>query len=139
MNNAEYLIELLKCAVTGSKISEPDADIDFEKIYEIAGKHNVQMTAYYGIKKLKYSLPVEASAKWENMHLHGISRSIRQLAELQNICDTFAKEKIVHMPLKGSLIKHLYLFLMKEMACGTAIIRIFSTGRQQGGMNMRGY
>lgn len=108
MNNAEYLIELLKCAVTGSKISEPDADIDFEKIYKIAGKHNVQMTAYYGIKKLKYSLPVEASAKWENMHLHGISRSIRQLAELQNICETFAKEKIVHMPLKGSLIKHMY-------------------------------
>lgn len=108
MNNTEYLIELLKCAVTGSEISEPDESIDFEKIYEIAGRHNVQMTAYYGIKKLKSSLPAEIGAKWENMHLHGISRSIRQLAELKKICDVFAKEKIVHMPLKGSLIKHMY-------------------------------
>lgn len=108
MNNTEYLIELLKCAVTGSEISEPDESIDFEKIYEIAGRHNVQMTAYYGIKKLKSSLPAEIGAKWENMHLHGISRSIRQLAELKKICDVFTKEKIVHMPLKGSLIKHMY-------------------------------
>lgn len=108
MNNQEYLIELLKCAVTGSGVSEPDESIDFEQIYKIAERHNVQTAAYYGIKKLKSSLPDKTCAEWEKIHFQGISRSVRQLAELKNISEAFAKEKIVHMLLKGSLIKHMY-------------------------------
>ena len=29
-------------------------------------------------------------------------------AELNNVCDVFTKEKLVHIPLKGSIIKNMY-------------------------------
>lgn len=108
MNNDEYLIELLKCAVAGGDVSEPDENIDFKQIYKTAERHKVQETVYYGIKKIMSRLPAETCAEWEKVHFYGISRSVRQLAELKNICEAFTREKIVHMPLKGSIIKHMY-------------------------------
>ena len=76
--------------------------------YEIAEKHSVQTTAYYGIKKLQCAIPSEILSKWEEAHLRGLSVSIRFKAELNNVCDVFTKEKLVHIPLKGSIIKDMY-------------------------------
>ena len=105
MNNGEYLIGLLANVVAGKPLPEPDDNIDLLKVYEIAEKHSVQTTAYYGIKKLQCAISSEALSKWEEAHLRGLSVSIRFKAELNNVCDVFTKEKLVHMPLKGSIIK----------------------------------
>lgn len=124
MNNNEYLIELLRGAVTDKTVAEPDENIDFDVIYDIAKRHNVQTTAYYGLKKIKGGLPDKARAKWENAHLHGISGSVRQLAELKNISAVFTKENIVHLPLKGSVMKHMYASPdMRAMADMDILIR----------------
>ena len=108
MNNGEYLIGLLANVVAGKPLPEPDDNIDLLKVYEIAEKHSVQTTAYYGIKKLQCAISSEALSKWEEAHLRGLSVSIRFKAELNNVCDVFTKEKLVHMPLKGSIIKNMY-------------------------------
>ena len=108
MNNGEYLIRLLANVVAGKPLPEPDDNIDLLKVYEIAEKHSVQTTAYYGIKKLQCAIPSEILSKWEEAHLRGLSVSIRFKAELNNVCDVFTKEKLVHMPLKGSIIKDMY-------------------------------
>lgn len=52
MNNGEYLIGILANVVADKPLPEPDDNIDLLKVYEIAEKHSVQTTAYYGIKKL---------------------------------------------------------------------------------------
>ncbi len=108
MNNGEYLIRLLANVVAGKPLPESDDNIDLLKVYEIAEKHSVQTTAYYGIKKLQCAIPSETLSKWEEAHLRGLSTSIRFKAELNNVCDMFTKEKLVHVPLKGSIIKNMY-------------------------------
>ena len=55
MNNGEYLIGLLANVVAGKPLPEPDDNIDLLKVYEIAEKHSVQTTAYYGIKTVSYT------------------------------------------------------------------------------------
>ena len=73
MNNGEYLIGILANVVADKPLPEPDDNIDLLKVYEIAEKHSVQTTAYYGIKKLQCAIPSEILSKWEEAHLRGLS------------------------------------------------------------------
>ena len=47
-----YLIELVKCAVTDNIPSIPEKDIDWEFIYKLSKLHKILSTVYFGISKL---------------------------------------------------------------------------------------
>ena len=43
-----YLIELVKCAVTDNIPSIPEKDIDWEFIYKLSKLHKILSTVYFG-------------------------------------------------------------------------------------------
>ena len=108
MSDVEYLISLLNSVINNKPMANAESDVDFEKVFEIARRHSVAEAAFYGIEKLEVKPDEKIYAKWKEKHSKGIVKSIRQLAELAEISRIFSENHIIHLPLKGCILKHMY-------------------------------
>ena len=103
----QVIITLVKSAITGEKYDLPD-DFSFEEILKTARQHQIMNLIYYGAINcgIDKNLP-----EMQQMFLTActvISKSERQLYEIDRIMDAFEENGIDFMPLKGTLLKKMF-------------------------------
>lgn len=105
-----YIIHLLKCAVSEEIPRIPAADLDWDLIFRLAVKHRITSTLYYSIKKLPKNtikkIPhIDAYISSYKMNLVSDANRAYELERLQPV---FLCYNIDYMVLKGSVIKNYY-------------------------------
>lgn len=105
-----YILELLKCAVTEEIPSAPPEDIDWDKVFLIAKTHKITSTLYFGMQKLPKSQ--QKSIKYFDRYLMSYKKTLvldaNRTYELEVLKAAFEMHDIDHILLKGSVTKYLY-------------------------------
>ncbi len=105
-----YILELLKCAVTVQKPSAPPEGIDWDTVYLLARSHKICSTLYFGMQKLSPEL--QQHIKYFDRYLLAYKKTLVQDAnksyELKILKDAFEKNNIDYIFLKGSVTRYLY-------------------------------
>lgn len=113
MTNQEeinYMIHLLKCAVSDETPQIPTANLDWDFIFQLSLRHRITSTFYFGIKKLPEStvrkIPhMDAYISSYKMNLVSDANRAYELERLQPV---LIQHNIDYMFLKGSVIKNYY-------------------------------
>lgn len=105
-----YILELLKCAVTDQVPSLPSEDIDWDKVFHYARKHKIISTLYFGMQKLPKD--TQKSIKYFNNYALNykeiLVRDANRTYDLELLKQDFEQNKIDYILLKGSVTKYLY-------------------------------
>ncbi len=91
---------------------------EINTILKYAKYHSMENIVYNGLKNSQITLP-EGFIKYINTLFH---KAIVQDAELSNISEKFIENKIYHLPLKGSVIRHYYPTLEARNMCDLDIL-----------------
>lgn len=105
-----YLIELVKCAVTDNIPSIPEKDIDWELIYKLSKLHKILSTVYFGISKLPKEI-VSNIPHIDNYTLaykKNLVLDANKTFELTRIKEQLGNHHVDYVLLKGSVIKYIY-------------------------------
>ena len=105
---SEYLLELLHCGVNKIAPREKPEDVSWESIYALAKRHSVSALAYEAVRHRTNKLPSALAEAWDEQNAKLLTKYFNQEHELTRLCDTFEREKIPYMPLKGSCMRELY-------------------------------
>lgn len=108
MSNEEYLIELIAGVLNDKNIAEPADNIDFSEVFKFACRHNVHSIAFIGLGRIKAKPDEEVYRQWKEKYSKDIVRSIKQMNELSELSRLFSENEIVHLPLKGCVLKKMY-------------------------------
>ncbi len=81
--------------------------IDYNALYKFSKAHSIANTVGYALEKLNM-LPEEYAAAFRNEIKIGLAREATQEFELEEISAQLESRGIKYMPLKGSVMKHLY-------------------------------
>lgn len=106
----QYILHLLKCAVSDKIPPNPKENLDWEVIFKIAGKHKLHSTIFFSLQKLPVSIQQRIphlndyfTAYQKNLILDS-NRSF----EIERLKSEFEKNCIDYVLLKGSVTKYLY-------------------------------
>lgn len=105
-----YIIELLRCAISNDRPCSPPEGIDWEQIFIFAKKHKILPTLYFGIQKL----PAPALSLITHLNQYQLAykmtlvQDANRTAELKKLKKSFENNKIDYIFLKGSVTKYLY-------------------------------
>lgn len=117
------IISLVKSAITGEKAELPE-HFNFCQAYLIADSHRVVPLLYYGIVNSGIELEPEVSKCFLASTCKSILVGEKQSCELSNLMEAFEANGIDYMPLKGSVIRSLYLKQeMRSMGDADILIR----------------
>lgn len=106
----DYLIHLLSAVINDTQTHNPPKSLDWEKMFQLSTWHNISGMVFYGIMKLspEDKPPQHILLKFKNEYKQGIAKEATQHIALEQIIETFEKQGIYSMPLKGCLVKYLY-------------------------------
>lgn len=107
-NEFEYLIHLLKSVLNKTQPEEKPDNLSFETILNISKLHHVANMAYYAVEKLKTGPEENIIKIWAELRDRAIVKDLTQTFEFDLIINTFNKEKVRCLPLKGIFMKDLY-------------------------------
>lgn len=105
-----YIMELLKCAITDNVPSNPPQDINWESMYKLCKHNRILSTIYFGILKLPKAIQkqVKYIEKYAFEYKRNIILDANREYELNNLRNEFNKHDIDYIFLKGSVSKYLY-------------------------------
>lgn len=105
-----YIIELLKCAVTEETPSIPAGNLDWDRIFLFAKQHRICSTLYFGIQKLPKNIwqQVGHYDQFLLSYKKNLVLDSNRTYELNLLRQDFEKHHIDYIFLKGSVTKHLY-------------------------------
>lgn len=106
-HNYNAILLLIKSALTGKKVEVPK-DIDWEVIFKLCRKHQINPIIYYGIMNSGIQIDSEITQKFFNVVMQGVMVEKNQFFAFEKISNEFEKNKIDYLPLKGTIIKNLY-------------------------------
>lgn len=103
--NSTYrnFIKLIKAVLLDTK--EELIDFNIDNIYSLAKYHSLEYIIFCGLQKYEIS---NISDEFKNVAKVNAYKTVIQDAELDLVCNEFAKNGICYMPLKGSLIHKMY-------------------------------
>ncbi len=101
------LVLLIKSALTGESYELPK-DFDLAEVLGIAKCHGVDVMAYYGAILCGVNKNTEVMREESKCVYQGILISEKQMEAIRQIMDAFEAHGVIHMPLKGALLKSLY-------------------------------
>ncbi len=101
------IITLIKSAITGENLTLPE-DFEYDNLFTYAKRNELSGMLYYGALNCKVDASLECmqSLFMDTCRLLAISE--RQLFEIEGLFKAFSENGIDFMPLKGTLMKHLY-------------------------------
>ena len=105
-----YIIELLKCAITDTTPSTPNKDLDWDVVFEYARKHRIIPVLYFSIQKL----PNEIKSKitklnhYELAYKSNLVDDANRENEISIITGLLSENNIDYILLKGTVTKHFY-------------------------------
>lgn len=106
--NEGYFLHLLKCGLKSEKPEEPPVGIDFEAIFELAKKQDVENIVFLSVDQLENTIDSNLYSVWQEAYYKRMKYSAFQDMALEELIDVFTKAGIDCMPLKGSVIKNYY-------------------------------
>lgn len=106
--NEGYFLHLLKCALKSEQPLEAPDGIDFEKIYEISCRHDVENLTFLSLDKLEKKIDEKLYRIWQEAYFKRLKYCTIQDIALEELIKTFTANDIDCMPLKGSVIKNYY-------------------------------
>lgn len=106
----KYIIHLLKCAVSDEIPEIPDGDLNWELIYQLAIKHKITSTLYFGIMKLPkhFTKKIPHINNYLTLYKMNLVIDANRTFELQRLKPVFENLGIDYIFLKGSVIKNYY-------------------------------
>lgn len=110
MKNTTYklLIELLAASFKGESVPQIEPNVDLERVLTIAKSHRVDNMLFSVLSQNADFMNTELGKKNKTSYLQAIVKEANQQKEAIRVMKAFEDEKIVHMPLKGHIIKNLY-------------------------------
>lgn len=106
--NEGYFLHLLKCGLKSEKPEEPPVGIDFEAIFKLAKKQDVENIVFLSIDQLENNIDSNLYSIWQEAYYKRMKYSAFQDMALEELIEVFTKAGIDCMPLKGSVIKNYY-------------------------------
>ena len=106
--NEGYFLHLLKCGLKTEKPEEPPVGIDFEAIFELAKKQDVENIVFLSIDQLENNIDSNLYSIWQEAYYKRMKYLAFQDMALEELIEVFTKAGIDCMPLKGSVIKNYY-------------------------------
>lgn len=105
-----YILKLLKCAVSDNIPSAPSANLDWEQIFIYAKKHRILPTLYFGLQKLPESEKkhIPHFEQYQLTYQITLVQDANRNAETEMLKNRFEAVGIDYIFLKGSVTKHLY-------------------------------
>lgn len=106
----DYIIELLKCAVTDNVPSVPSEKINWDKVFKLGVRHKICSTLYFGLQKLPESVQKSIGhfPKYQFAYQQNLVADANRAFEIQNLKPDFQSNHIDFIFLKGSVTKYLY-------------------------------
>lgn len=104
----EYLIELIRYALSGEKAPEKPQGILWEHIFSLSKFHGIDNLVFYSVERLRSQPEGELLRKWRQRRDMAAVKSVTQLAERDKIDAAFSAAEIRHLMLKGCLLKEMY-------------------------------
>lgn len=105
-----YIIELLKCAITNTTPSTPDESLDWDVVFNYAKIHRIVPVLYFSIQKL----PEDSKSKITNLEQYELTYKSNLVDdanrenEISTITNLLTGNNIDYILLKGSVTKHFY-------------------------------
>lgn len=118
---ALYLIELLATALTDKVSSLPEESFDWDNLYDLSVLQKVEAMAYIGLSKVA-GIPDEVMDRFENEYKKEIAFEMIRHAEGRKILNSFEKNGIDCLPLKGWVIKDMYPMPAMRYMCDIDIL-----------------
>ena len=105
-----YILHLLKCAISDETPKLPDSELDWDFIYRLANQHKITSTLYFGIMKLPkdYVETIPHIDKYVFLYKKNLVLDANRAFELERLQPIFDSEGIDYIFLKGSVIKKYY-------------------------------
>lgn len=108
-SNKDCFVYLLQCGIRGiSPTKLKDKNINLKEIFDLAVEHRVENIIYLALSGIESFKKSAANKIMEELYMHAVAREAKQELESKRIMDAFEDAGIVHMPLKGFIIKNLY-------------------------------
>lgn len=126
MNIYKLLISLLRFAVCDGEFDKNLIDgfnnESLKQLYILANKHDMAHIVSKALSDLGISLGGEVGGKFIEKQMMAIFRYEQGKHELKSICNTFEKNKIEYIPLKGSVIREYYAEPWMRTSCDIDIL-----------------
>ncbi len=120
--NQQYLITLLRSALSGKTPPEKPKAASFEDVYDAACLHEVANLAFLAVRKLRFKPEEKLYKKWQNAYLLAVRRDAEQESLALSLRELFSKNKIKHLEVQGSVVKKYYPSSDLRMMSDTDII-----------------
>lgn len=105
----KYLVYLLSCSIKNRPAKLPPKEIDWSKLYDVAGEQKILPLVFEQVAKLGNKGPdVELLRKWQQETLSCVYFFKLQNEQLLKILSTAERKGVDILLLKGSVIKDLY-------------------------------
>ncbi len=110
--NARLLFALLRSGVCGEPLDAPTLGAltpdSIRELYELSKAHDLAHVVGYALESAGVNCEEEIGSKFKKQQMLAIYRCERLRCELERICAVLEEEKIVHVPLKGAVMRPLY-------------------------------
>lgn len=105
-----YIIELLKCAITNTTPSTPDESLDWDVVFNYAKIHRIVPVLYFSIQKLSEDIKSNISnlEQYALAYKSNLVDDANRENEISIITKVLSGNDIDYILLKGSVTKHLY-------------------------------
>ena len=102
----EYLSELINAQLENRKPQDIPAQIDIDKLVQIAHENHIDYLILGSL--LKLPLGQERIDEFRPFMLYSTMKTLQQVREVELLQDSFEKEGIRNQVLKGAVMKHIY-------------------------------
>ena len=106
----DYIIELLKCAITNATPSALDEELDWDVVFNYAKIHRIVPVLYFSIQKLPKDIKSNISnlEQYEFAYKSNLVDDANRENEISIIKNLLASNDVDYILLKGSVTKHFY-------------------------------
>lgn len=108
MLTKKYFLDMVSASIKGLPVPPCPEEADTTLLYKLAVRNAVQGILYLAVQNGTVTLSVETEAKLQKSYMAILAREASQQEEIEYIRDTFTKENIEFMFLKGTHLKKLY-------------------------------
>ena len=105
-----YIIDLLKCAITNTTPSTPYESLDWDVVFNYAKIHRIVPILYFSIQKLseKYKATITNLEQYELAYKSNLVDDANRENEISIITKLLKENNVDFILLKGSVTKHFY-------------------------------
>lgn len=108
LDEYEYLIHLVRCAIHDLQPRELPDGLSFERVYEWGVNHHIANIAFYSVEKLASKPEVQLYSEWQRCCDQAVVREINQSHAAQELREALQEGGVRWVEVQGTKLKPLY-------------------------------